>query len=213
MYNKKGQIFLIGAIVFVITIYSLVIPYNTVKTYPIPESYTQLNENYQTEFPKLLNFAIYNGTNITSATDNFTIGFLNEAKKKDPNFGSFYIYKDTNGNLFISNTLNNKVLKLEFTDLEGKTVKIGLLSADTKSVGEICLTGVACWEVETPVSSFGTHYYQTAIKDPKYLSIVIDGVRFPVDIKDFMSMVYTTSSQPTPLKGAPKNVPVTLQKY
>jgi len=216
--NKRGQIFLIGAIVFVITIYSLVIPYNTVKTYPTPEGYTQLNENYQTEFPKVMNFAIYNGTNITSATDNFTIGFLNEAKKKDPNFGSFYIYKDTNGNLFISNTLNDKVLKLEFTDVKGKTVEIGLLSADTISYGNICITGVACMGAKTKVSNFGNNYYQTQLKDPRYLRIVIDGIGTPIDISEFTSMAYTSSSQPIPLKDKngnplPDNIQVSLTQY
>src|SRR3989338_3031554 len=137
--NKRGQIFLIAAIIFVMSIYSVAIEYNTIKTYPGLEDYKDLSENYQKEYPKIINFALYNGSDPNAAIDNFTQAFLKDAKTKDPNFGVFYIYKDKDGNLHIVNTLNNKVIKLEFIGLDGKRIDLGLLSQDTKSKGNfIC---------------------------------------------------------------------------
>ena len=173
--KKRGQVFLIAAIIFIISIYSVVVAYNTVKTYPTPEGYKDLSENYKTEYPKVINFATYNGTNVTQAVDNFTISFLQQAKNKDPNFGVFYMFKDSSGNLHIVNTLNNKVLNIQFIDPKtGEQTSLSLLSADTQSSGNICITGVGCTATSTSISNIDANYYTKNIQDaPTQLKIYI----------------------------------------
>ncbi len=217
--QKRGQVFLIAAIIFVISIYSVVVAYNTVKTYPTPEGYSTLSENYKTEYPKVINFATYNGTNVTQAIDNFTITFLQQAKNKDPNFGVFYMFKDSSGNLHIVNTLNNKVLNVQFSDpTTGQQTSLSLLSQNTQSTGNICITGVGCVTGSTDVSNIDTSYYSTNImNNPSTLRISIENLPFgDVDTTQFTSMTYITSNNPISLGGAgipQQNVVVTLTQY
>ncbi len=53
--NKKGQIFIIAAIIFALAIYSVAIQYNTIKTYHGLEDYKELSDNYKKEYPKVPN--------------------------------------------------------------------------------------------------------------------------------------------------------------
>ena len=214
--NKRGQIFLIAAIIFVMSIYSVAIEYNTIKTYPTPEDYKDLSENYQTEYPKIINFALYNGTNPVEAIDNFTIAFLEEAKKKDPNFGVFYIYKDSTGNLHIVNTLNNKVLKLEFTNVKGEQVSLALMSQSTQTKGDLCIEGIGCNTVDTIVCNFDSAYYKTNVTSPTELRISEVGSAappIPIQIKDFTSMNYLTSEKTVTAGLGPGNIVVTIKQY
>src|SRR3989338_6527807 len=205
--NKRGQIFLIAAIIFVMAIYSVVVEYNTIKTYPGLEDYKDLSENYQTEYPKIINFALYNSTNPVEAIDNFTQTFLQEAKKKDPNFGIFYIYKDAQGNLHIVNTLNNKVLKLELTNIKGEQITLTLLSQSTPTEGNLCIKGIGCNSVKGFVGSFDSAYYKTEVKDINRLKIEIPNSPNPleIDLNEFNNLAYINSNQPLQLGEAGGN--------
>lgn len=213
--QKRGQIFLIAAIIFVIAIYSVVVSYNTVKTYPTSQDYNRLSANYKTEYPKVINFATYNGTNITQAIDNFTITFLQQAKNTDPNFGLFYMFKDSAGNLHIVNTLNNKLLTLQYTGVDGNQVQLALLSKDTPIPGKLCIQGVSCVGANTFAGSIDSAYYETQITklpDTLLISIPDLGVtKAPVDIYQFTSMTYTTTESLG--YAGNKNVEVSVQQY
>lgn len=212
--NKRGQIFLIAAIIFVISVYSVAIEYNTIKTYPGLEDYKDLSDNYQTEYPKLINFALYNGTNPIPVIDNFTQTFLQEAKKKDPNFGTFYMYKDSQGNLHIVNTLNNKVLNINFIGIDGKEVTITLFSQNTPSKGQICINNVGCNGVNTDIGNFDSKYYQTNIPNPTKMRInkIGDKVGFPIDISEFTSLNYVSSEEKIVALGQGQ-VGVSIDRY
>ncbi len=214
--NKRGQVFLIAAFIFAIAIYSVVIEYNTIKTYPGLEDYKDLSDNYQTEYPKVINFAIYNETNPTEAADKFTDIFLDRAHSIDPNFGVFYMFKDAEGNLHIVNTLNEKALKLEFTDVGGEEVELTLLSEDHPVEGELCINGI-CDSATSFVGNFDSAYFRADEPAPDRLAVSLVGVigaRLPpLNITEFTSMSYLESEEPIPIEPRIDQVRVTLVQY
>src|SRR3989344_6215170 len=112
--NKKGQVFLIAAIIFIFAIYSVIITYNKASEYAALEDYDALTENYQNEFPKVANKALLQEDDVNDKLKDFNKQFIDNARQTDPNYGALYAYKDQQGILHIVNTLNNKVINIEF---------------------------------------------------------------------------------------------------
>jgi hypothetical protein len=199
--NKSGQIFLIAAIIFAVAIYSVAIEYNTLKEYPALNDYKDISQNYQNEYPKVVNYAVFSGQNVSTVLDSFNTAFLKEAQKKDPNFGVFYAYKDTQGNLHIVNTLNNKVLNIKYTGIDGNDVTVKLLSSGTSAPGEICVTGIGCSSTTSTVGNYDAGYYGTDINAAKILPTTVeitdaDGFKLgEFDLTEFSSLTYSQSTE------------------
>ena len=222
--NKRGQVFLLAAIIFSIAIYSVAIQYNSIIVYPNLEDFEDISENYQNEYPKVYNYAVYKGDNVAEKIDEFSADFVDEARKRDPNFGVFYAFQDVNGNVHIVNTLNDKVLTIKTQDVDGKQVKLTLLPSNTQSTGHICM-GSLCG---TATADIGGEYYQGDIKNPgNILEVTIidedsesgEGLPIKFDISKFSNLIYTSSKEdidelPEITEGLPQsNVAVSLKQY
>ena len=142
--NKKGQVFLIAAIIFIFAIYSVIITYNKASEYAALEDYDALTENYQNEFPKVANKALLQEDDVNDKLKDFNQQFIDNAREKDPNYGALYAYKDQQGILHIVNTLTNKVVNIQFnSETTSRGLKdIQLLSDTSESPGNINLEGV-----------------------------------------------------------------------
>lgn len=229
--NKKGQVFLIAAIIFIFAVYSVIIKYNTAKEYAALEDYEEITENYQSEFPKVVNKALYKeDETVESALSKFNKKFLSNARQKDPNYGVLYAYKDARGNLHIVNTLNKKVINIEFVkgrsgeQLTADKIKVTLPDAALTSRGCVTLGNLGCTSTDAKLISFGDKYSNTYdyTGDLTTLSIeLIDeesGVSFlltTLDITEFTTMTYISSSESStlsPVEGetSPPTVKATL---
>ncbi len=216
--NKKGQIFLIAAVIFVIALYSIIIPYNTIRTYSSLQDFKEIKDNYQNEFPKVINWARYNGIDPSSYLDQFTKDFLDEAKKQDPNFGLFYIFKDSEGNVHIVNSLNNKILNIEYSDPEtGEKTSIKLSNSQQNVEGEICMNDLDCVDAETDLSNVDSGYYKFDIDNPPETIKVIlknedgseQGIEVPVS--DLIGLTYSSSYDN--LENGESIVETSLEEY
>jgi hypothetical protein len=216
---KKGQILIIAAIIIILAIYSVIIPYNIIKVYKPNTNHEQIADDYSKEYPKIINYAIENSKNPMQEVDNFTKIFLEDARIRDPSFGLYYIFKDNLGNIHISNTLNKKVLSLQLTNLEGKDVNISLMSANHPTNGTICVDGMGCITSTAFVGDFDSAYYQYNLSEkPENLRIEILGSSNPAstepDLNTFTSMVYLTSEEELQGTGIDnKQVQVKINQY
>ena len=84
--HKRGQVFLIAVIILILALFSVVVSYNSIKTYYGLDDFKRLSENYQAEYPKVYNYAVYTGVNVSEAVENFSSLFLQQARETDPNF-------------------------------------------------------------------------------------------------------------------------------
>ena len=160
--GKKGQVFLLAAIIIGITLISVSIKYNTVVEYPLVTDYKEISDNYLTEAPKIINYARYNNFEEKDQLESFTKAYREQAIKKDPNFGIFYAFRDELGKVHLVNTLNNRVLTivvredcgLDNCPIIANQEIYGKISSDAS----VCLAGSGCVSTEIPVENFGGVY-------------------------------------------------------
>jgi len=103
---KKGQVYLLAAIIIGLLLFTLVTPSNLVHQQVIDDDFEALSQNYQVESAKFLN-EVLNQQNvdrrvINNSFLNFTIAFTSYSKTKNPNFGLIYAFPFGQG-LFIGN--------------------------------------------------------------------------------------------------------------
>src|SRR3989338_4925452 len=101
--NKRGQVFLIAAVILALALFSVSVTYNSISVSPPLTEYRKLSDNYLTEYPKVVNFARFYNANEADAVSAFNSVFLGFARQKEPNFGVFYTFKDSRGNINIVN--------------------------------------------------------------------------------------------------------------
>ena len=195
--NKRGQLFIVAAVVFILVLFMLTIRYNTIREYEALEDFEDTAENYAGEYAKVYNLALYEGNVPEEKVKEFTETFVEETRKSDPNYGVFYVFKDTGGKVHILNTLNKKVLDIEVKD-EKEVEKLTLFSENSESTGEICIAPGSCQTTTTRVSNFGDQYTGDAeLGKASELLIKIQGQAFPiiVPLEKFTAFSYQTSSR------------------
>ena len=213
--------FIIAALIFALLLYTLVIKYNEITTYPTPQEFQQQKDAYQKEFPKVINFAIYNSSDINSQLDNFTNVFLGEARKKDPNFGILYLYKDTSENVHIVNTLTEKVLTIKLTNIDASQLNLNVVGK-SGSEGQICISGVGvgCTTSTVDQSQFGSGFdNKETLSGVQFIELSVSGLTtfpIPLDVQNFTSLNLIQSQQilsPQNIPGTSAQVEVTLNQY
>ena len=198
--NKRGQVFLIAAVILALALFSVSVTYNSISVSPPLTEYRKLSDNYLTEYPKVVNFARFYNANEADAVSDFNSVFLGFARQKEPNFGVFYTFKDSRGNINIVNTLNKKVLHIEVVD-GNRDVRLGfdLVSSNTRTSGSICVDGVGCNNVPVSTADFGGTYSNVQeisnIQDGDILRVTDTTTRNSAefDISSFTSTVLTRS--------------------
>ncbi len=125
--GKKGQFFLISAVIIIMALFTIVAKYNTIREQIALEDFKELSEGYNSESPKVINSALFTGENPQTDLQSFTTDYNNYARQQEPTFGILYAYRDEHDVVHIVNTLTNAVLNIEFNDPEtGRKVQFSL---------------------------------------------------------------------------------------
>jgi len=110
--NKRGQFYIIMAIVVSLIIYSLYLPENKIEEVTLFEDFRDISLNYQTESPKVVNHYIYKNLedeDLKKAITNFTSDFLEQIQQKNPNVNLvFFLSNGTH--VFIKSYFDNSIL-------------------------------------------------------------------------------------------------------
>ncbi len=116
--KKRGQFFIIGAVILGILILGLATTFNiTLKKDEISqEKFNAMCQNYEKEVFEISKYTIntQNKSNEPELIKNFTIKFLNYSRTVDPNFRLLYVYGN-NKNVTIFNYINH-TLNIDITN-------------------------------------------------------------------------------------------------
>ena len=196
-WNKKGQLFLLIAIVIILITFPIIAEYNTIRVGVALEDFNELSQGYTTESPKVINAALFSGKNPVSSLNEFTNRYLDYARQKEPNYGILYTYRDEAGKIHIVNTLNNAVLTLEFTDPTlGQQVQLSLpcdTGPNCEAPGSITINigGIPyTTSVTTPESSYGGQF--SNIKTLEGITNLV--ITYPGGVQDKIFLTSTTYS-------------------
>ncbi len=106
--DKRGQLYLLAALLIGFIIFIVVTPANQVKETVIEDNFQDLARNFETESAKFLNAVIEKNADVSKAFLNFTVLFSSYAKTKNPDFGLLYLFL-YNNKLYVGNYLQDPI--------------------------------------------------------------------------------------------------------
>ncbi len=136
--NKRGQFFIFVAIVVALLVFTLITKSNTIREEVNLQNFEQLSQNYLTESPKVINYAIYSVESPETELSVFSDDFKEYAAKSDPNIGLVYVYNDPGNNkVVIKNLLKDELITFNINDNSNL-----LFSTSDTTAGNICTAGI-----------------------------------------------------------------------
>ena len=87
MMNKKGQVYILAAMLLSVVLYGLSAVPNFSVQQQFKGDFEKLSNNYEIEGSKLVNSVLSSGGDITESFTNFTVFFMSYSKSQTPNFG------------------------------------------------------------------------------------------------------------------------------
>ncbi|MBU2637656.1 MAG: hypothetical protein KJ955_01660 [Nanoarchaeota archaeon] len=107
--DKRGQVYVLAAIIMSIIIFGMVSVSNKALQENIASDFERIANNYATETAKLVNSVAGEEEDILPAFRNFTLLFASYAKAQSPRFELISIF-DYNNNLYIGNFLKERII-------------------------------------------------------------------------------------------------------
>ena len=194
--SKKGQFFLVTALIFMLIIFTLVVRYNDIHELGGLEHFEDLSANFNKEAPKVINNALLEDKEPEKELGDFSSSFQEYASTQDPNFGVAYVYVNPDtGVITISNILAGRQIKIVATDSNGKPIKIDgelIFSKNEETKGSVCLQGfgnAACSKASTSIGSWGEGLTKTEIenKEINKLYLNVEGESVPIEISQLLT--------------------------
>lgn len=107
--QKRGQVYLLAALIIGFILFTLVAQSNIVKRTIIEDDFEELSKNYERESAHFVNGLLEKGTgNVEQEFIKFTILFTSFAKTKNPEFGLLYAFLHQ-GTVYVGNYLDTAV--------------------------------------------------------------------------------------------------------
>lgn len=107
--DKKGQIYILVALILCVAIFMLVSQYNVVEQEKMRDDFDELSDNFAIESTKFLNSLFISEGNVFDSFTNFTILFTSYSKAQNPNFGLIYAF-NYNDTIAVGNFLNTQII-------------------------------------------------------------------------------------------------------
>ena len=92
--NKRGQFYLIIAIIIAIAAFAVTATPNEVREAILFEEFEDLTNNYITESEYVVNNALSTESDVEATLDGFTREYMKFAKQRSPNLQLLYVYSD-----------------------------------------------------------------------------------------------------------------------
>lgn len=112
-WNKKGQIYILAALIIILVIFWMSLKTNISQTKEVSPSFEQLSQNYENEVNKLVNRLLEKGVTpeeleeeVSQVSGDFVYTY---AKQRDPEFGLVHVLSDKD-RIVIENNLNSKLV-------------------------------------------------------------------------------------------------------
>ncbi|HLD03084.1 MAG TPA: hypothetical protein VJC07_05290 [Candidatus Nanoarchaeia archaeon] len=107
--NKKGQVYILAAVIIAFLIYVLFAETNIVKETIIEDDFEEISSNYEIESAKFVNSLIGQDTEkVVNSFASFSSIFSSYAKTKNPEFSLIYLFSYNDG-LYVGNFLDEEV--------------------------------------------------------------------------------------------------------
>jgi len=138
--NKRGQFYIITAIIFIAVIFSLVAISNYIKPNPSPDKFYQAAENYFYEVSRVFDYSLSEDpSNLADKVDEFTTDFITYGTNIDPKMELIYIYGNEKKVVVMNYAEEKRQIDVKYKDAEWQNY--GLISGGKEKLK----TSVSIW--------------------------------------------------------------------
>lgn len=176
--DKRGQFYLILAVIISISFFAITIPQNNVKESFLIQDFNDISNNYVQESPKVANYAIYDGKNVNFVLNDYSSKFLDMVRKRNPSLELIYIY---------NNGTNVTVKSYSFNPVEVETGGLTqtLLGSNQETINNINLKVAGqdfVQQVPLQIKNFGDSFSQADLSGYGQVVLNIGGTLHNFDI-------------------------------
>ncbi len=186
MSGKRGQFYLVAAIIIILILYSLSTRVNVIREQPRFTDFNRIADNYLSEVTKIVNYGIY--TKIAdiqaSLIAPFTANFIAYARTRDPNIGLVYVYGDNSKTVIENHLPGDTIVYYNSSDPDTDPLSGQIFTSDSESINEVGVTiGGEDFKHVVPVKlgSFSSNYYSSTLASIDNLRIDVLGVPYLYD--------------------------------
>lgn len=137
MQGKRGQFYLIAAIILIAVIVALIMKLNSTEVNPVPLSFTELSDNFEKEAVRIIDNGISQGKSIQDVERElqaFAQQYSEYATSKSPQIGFLYVYGNSS-NITVANFLVNREGRVDIggvntTTIGGGSIVVNRLTFD-----------------------------------------------------------------------------------
>lgn len=157
--DKRGQFYIILAIIISLAFFSLIIQDNKVQESILIQDFNDVSNNYVQEAPNVANYGIYNNynnDNIKSLLSDYSSNFLYFARQKNPSIELIYIY--SNGTNVTVRSYTNETT---YVTTENSTTQLGIPGAEQQTINNINLNVAGkdfTQQVPLQIKNFGDQF-------------------------------------------------------
>ncbi|MEK6974069.1 MAG: hypothetical protein AABW41_02430 [Nanoarchaeota archaeon] len=176
--DKRGQFYIILAIVFSLLFLTIVMPVNIVQEAILIQDFNEVSNNYVQEAPKAANYGIFNDKDTRVILTGYTKDFLTFARQRNPSIELIYIYN--NG----TNVTVQSYAKESIVVETGQETK-NLFSASEETINNINLKVAGkdfTQQVPLQIKNFGDQFYTTDFPSAENVVLNIGGVFHNFDL-------------------------------
>ncbi len=177
--NKRGQVYLLVALILALVLYMLMTKTNIIYEHEIIDDFETLSKNYDIEASKFMNSLLSEDKSeeeVENLFDSFTCYFTEYAKNQNPDFSLIYIF-EYGENLYIGNYLEQPILVEDIYMIRGckEGTDFGGGVGGLKFGGSLSTCG--CVETIEPLSSLeitiGSTLYEIEITSGRPEIIIV----------------------------------------
>ena len=172
--DKRGQFYLIMAIIFSLAIFIVTSKSNKIQETVLFEDFTRVSQNYVIEAPKTVNYALYSDEEVNPTLKNFTEDFLDFARKTNPSISPLYVYSN-GSNITIVSYLNETTI----VDVNSTNITNPLLGGSDVSINDINLNVAGIdfvHHVPVQIKNFGGSFNTLNLNPTSYINLNIGGI-------------------------------------
>jgi hypothetical protein len=175
--QKRGQIYLLAALLIGFILFTLAAQMNVVKKTVIEDDFEELSKNYERESARFVNDLLDKGTTSNLGDDfaKFTILFTSFSKTKNPEFGLIYafLYDDV---VYVGNYLDEDVVLTSYSP------PVSLKGCYKNVKASVSIAGLSLQPGSISLGTFTSCKLATTPPPGNRLMVEVDGIAYEISL-------------------------------
>jgi len=130
--EKKGQFYIIAAVIIIMVLSGLVAVVNYARAKPEPVKFYDLSDQFYSEVSKVIDYGVINNQDVSTEIEKFTRTFITYSNSKEPGIDFVFVYGNTTGaTIYSHNSTSSTDQSTISLDISGSTTSKTIVHQST----------------------------------------------------------------------------------